>query len=112
IMLLQDKIILVTGAGQGMGRGIAQALAEEGAHVVVTDLRPEPIRETAALVEAAGRRALPLVVDVTDADAVARAIEQTVETFGRLDGLVNNAGVVKMDPALDISERDWTFHFE
>lgn len=111
-MLLQDKIILVTGAGQGLGRGIAQALAEDGAAVVATDLRLEPVQETARLVEAAGRPALPLVVDVTERATIERAVEQTVATFGRLDGLVNNAGVVKMAPALEIEPREWAREFE
>ncbi|MBE7555239.1 MAG: SDR family oxidoreductase [Anaerolineales bacterium] len=111
-MLLKDKVIFVTGAGQGMGRGIAQAVAEAGAHVVVSDLRLGPVQETARLVEAAGRRALPLMADVLDSQVVQSAIRQTIETFGRLDGWVNNAGVVKMDSALDMAEEDWGFQFE
>src|SRR3712207_3684969 len=102
-MLLKDKVIFVTGAGQGMGRGIAQAVAEAGADVVVSDLRLEPVQETAKLVEAAGQRALPLIADVIDAQVMQQAIQQAVDTFGRLDGWVNNAGVVKMDSALDIA---------
>lgn len=111
-MLLEDRVVFVTGAGRGMGRGIAQAVAEEGAAVAMCDLRPEPVQETAALIESQGESVLALVADVTDSDAVRRAIQETVATFGRLDGLVNNAGVVKMDPALDISADDWAFHFE
>ncbi|MCL4295069.1 MAG: SDR family oxidoreductase [Anaerolineae bacterium] len=111
-MLLKDKIIFVTGAGQGMGRGIAQAVAEAGAHVVVNDLRLEAVQETARLVEAAGQHALPLMADVLDSQVMQSAVQQTVETFGRLDGWVNNAGVVKMDSALDIAEEDWGFQFE
>lgn len=111
-MLLKDRVIFVTGAGQGMGRGIARAVAEEGASVAMCDLRPEPVQETATLIESQGGSALALVADVTDEDAVRDAITRTVETFGRLHGLVNNAGVVTMDPALDISADDWAFHFE
>jgi meso-butanediol dehydrogenase/(S,S)-butanediol dehydrogenase/diacetyl reductase len=111
-MLLRDKVIFVTGAGQGMGRGIAQAVAEAGAHVVVSDLRLEPVQETAKLVEMTGRRALPLIADVLDSQVMQSAIQQTADTFGRLDGWVNNAGVVKMDSALDITEEDWSFQFE
>ena len=69
-MLLKDKTILVTGAGQGIGRGIVQALAEEGASVVVTDLKIETVEETARLVEGAGGQTLPLVADVTDVSAI------------------------------------------
>jgi NAD(P)-dependent dehydrogenase (short-subunit alcohol dehydrogenase family) len=111
-MLLKDKIIFVTGAGQGMGRGIAQAVAEAGGHVVVSDLRLESVQETASLIEATGQRALPVIADVLDAAEMQAAIRQAVDTFGRLDGWVNNAGVVKLDSALDISEEDWGFQFE
>jgi len=111
-MLLKDKVISVTGAGQGMGRGIAQAVAEAGADVVVSDLRLEPVQETAKLVEVAGQRALPLIADVIDAEVMEQAIQQAVDTFGRLDGWVNNAGVVKLDSALDIASEDWMFQFE
>ena len=65
----------MTGAGQGIGRSTAQAVAEEGAHVVVTDIHESVIAETAELVEGTGQRALPLVVDVTDAKAVGDAIK-------------------------------------
>jgi len=111
-MLLKDKVIFVTGAGQGMGRGIAQAVAEAGAQVVVSDLRLEPVQETARLIEAGGQHALPLIADVLDAEEMSSAIQQAVAAFGRLDGWVNNAGVVKMDSALDMSEEDWAFQFE
>lgn len=111
-MLLKDKVIFVTGAGQGMGRGIAQAVAEAGALVVVSDLRLESVQETARLVEAAGRRALPLMADVLDSQVMQIAVQQTLDAFGRLDGWVNNAGVVKLDSALDIAEEDWSFQFE
>jgi NAD(P)-dependent dehydrogenase (short-subunit alcohol dehydrogenase family) len=95
-----------------MGRGIAQAVAEAGAHVVVSDLRLEPVQETARLIEASGQRVLPLIADVLDAEVMQQAIQQAVDAFGRLDGWVNNAGVVKMDSALDITEEDWAFQFE
>jgi meso-butanediol dehydrogenase/(S,S)-butanediol dehydrogenase/diacetyl reductase len=112
IMLLKDKVIFVTGAGQGMGRGIARAVAEAGAHVAVSDLSLEPVQETAQLVEATGQQALPLIADVLNAEVIEAAIRQTVNIFGRLDGWVNNAGVVKMNSALDISEEEWSFQFE
>jgi NAD(P)-dependent dehydrogenase (short-subunit alcohol dehydrogenase family) len=110
-MLLKDRVILVTGAGRGIGRGIAEAVAEAGGVVVATDLESGPARETAQAVEEAGRRALALVCDVTDADTVSHAIEETVETFGRLDGLVNNAGLLVMDTALGATAEDWDRQF-
>ena len=106
-MLLKDKIIFVTGAGRGMGRGIAQALAEAGAQVIVGDLAIEPVRETAALVEKLGQSALAVVLNVTEADSVRAAIGAAVDRFGRIDGWVNNAGIVKMDAALDVDIADW-----
>ena len=84
-MLLKDKIIFVTGAGQGMGRGIAQAVAEAGADVVVSDLRLEPVQETAKLVETTGQRALPLIADVIDTEIMEQAIQQAVDTFLQSD---------------------------
>lgn len=109
-MLLKDKVIFVTGAGRGIGRGIAEALAEAGADVAAGDLQLEPVQATAQRVEAAGRRALPLVLDVTDRATVSGAIARTLETFGRLDGWVNNAGFIRMDAACDIRPEDWQAH--
>lgn len=106
-MLLNDRAIFVTGAGRGMGRGIAEALAEAGAHVVVGDLTLDPVQETAQLVEQRGRRALPLVIDVRERASIEAAIERAVEAFGQLDGFVNNAGIVQMNAALDVSATEW-----
>jgi meso-butanediol dehydrogenase/(S,S)-butanediol dehydrogenase/diacetyl reductase len=106
-MLLKDKVIVVTGAGRGMGRGIAEAVAEAGADLVVGDLALEPVTETAQRVEACGRRGLALALDVTDRDSIAAVIARAVQAFGRLDGWVNNAGIVRMDPALDLKPGDW-----
>jgi meso-butanediol dehydrogenase/(S,S)-butanediol dehydrogenase/diacetyl reductase len=109
-MLLQNKVIFVTGAGRGMGRGIAEALAEAGADVVVGDLAIEPVQETARLAEARGQCALALQLDVTQRASIEAAIAKTIEAFGRLDGWVNNAGIIKMDAALDIALEDWEAH--
>lgn len=108
--MLKDKVIFVTGAGRGMGRGIAEALAEAGADVAMGDLAIEPVRETAQLVEARGRRALAVPLDVTQRASIEAAIAQTIAVFGRLDGWVNNAGIIKMDAALDIALADWETH--
>ncbi|HEY8284195.1 MAG TPA: SDR family oxidoreductase [Chloroflexota bacterium] len=105
--MLTDKVIFVTGAGRGMGRGIAEALADAGADVVVGDLALPPVEETARLVEQRGRRALATVLDITRPDTVEAAFARAVQVFGRLDGLVNNAGIVRMDPALEARQEDW-----
>ncbi|MCS6806133.1 MAG: SDR family oxidoreductase [Blastocatellia bacterium] len=111
-MLLKGKVVLVTGAGQGIGRGIAQAVAEAGADLSLVDVRLASVQETAALVQQTGRRALPLLADVTDGESCRQAIAKTVEFFGQLDGLVNNAGIIKMDSALDITAHDWHRQFD
>jgi len=107
-MLLHGKVILVTGAGQGLGAGIARAIAEDGARVVVTDLRLEDAERTARELEGA----IPLSLDVRDRDDIQSVIEQVASRTNRLDGWVNNAGVITMDSALELSHDDWTRHFE
>ena len=110
--MLHGKNVLVTGAGQGIGRGIAQAIAEAGANVGLIDLNDGPLQETAAAIAEGGRGALALVADVTDPDAVCAAIEGFAERFGRLDGLVNNAGVIEMKPAIEVSRDAWDWQFD
>jgi 3-oxoacyl-[acyl-carrier protein] reductase len=89
---LDGKVALITGAGSGIGRASAERFAAEGAQVVVVDLKGEA--ETAAAIEAAGGEALALTADVADEDAVATMAEMAVERFGRVDVLMNNAGVL------------------
>ncbi len=105
-MDLENKVILITGAGRGLGRGIAQAVAEAGARVVLTDLDEAPVAETATRVDPGGDRSLALAADVTDEGAVARSIDRAIQHFGRLDGLVANAGVLTMGEALDSPAAD------
>ncbi len=105
-MLLTDKVILITGAGRGLGRGIAQAVVEAGARVVLTDLEVETVEQTAALVDPTGELSLALAADVTGEDAMARAFDRATERFGRVDGLVNNAGVLAMGAALEAPAAD------
>ena len=102
---LTDRVALVTGSGHGIGRAIAVALAEAGAHVVCCARTQETIDETAALVQARGRRALAVRCDVLHTDQLEHLVAATVEGFGRLDVLVNNAGGAIPRPALDLSER-------
>lgn len=109
--MLQDKVVVVTGAARGMGRGIAQACADAGALLVVGDVNFDGVQETAQLVSQAGRPALPVVLDVTRRESVEDTLARTLETFGRIDGWVNNAGVIKMDSALDTAISDWDWHF-
>jgi NAD(P)-dependent dehydrogenase (short-subunit alcohol dehydrogenase family) len=83
---------MITGAGTGIGRGVALVLAEHGADIVLAGRRPEPLEETARDIEALGRRALVVPTDVTEIDQCERLVDRAVNELGRLDVLVNNAG--------------------
>ncbi len=92
-MKLDDRIALVTGGGSGIGRAIALLFAEEGAQVVVNDVRPEAARETVAAMN--GRRGRAIAADVADSGAVRAMFAEIARDFGRLDVLVNNAGIAE-----------------
>jgi citronellol/citronellal dehydrogenase len=105
---LHGRVAFITGASRGIGKALALRLAAEGADVAVlaksetsTERLPGSIHETADAIRALGRRALPLAVDVRDADALRDAIERTVQDLGSLDILVNNAGAIWTQPILD-----------
>ena len=100
-MNLEDKTILITGAGRGLGRGIAQAAAAAGARLALTDLTVEAVEQTVAMVDPSGERSLALAADVTDEAATEKAFDRAIQHFGRLDGLVNNAGILIMGDAVD-----------
>ncbi|MFF7351357.1 MULTISPECIES: SDR family NAD(P)-dependent oxidoreductase [Streptomyces] len=103
------RTALVTGAGTGIGRGIALAFAHEGAHVVVAGRRAEPLDETVALIERAGGKALAVTADVTSAAELRALVSAAVDRFGSLDVAVNNAGVLtgRGVPAADLPEEAW-----
>jgi NAD(P)-dependent dehydrogenase (short-subunit alcohol dehydrogenase family) len=106
-MLLEGKAVFVTGGGRGIGRGIAEALSEAGAKVGIGDLSREDAEETAGLVMARGRRAFAVTLNVVEELSLAAAVEATVTAFGRLDGWVNNAGVLRMGAALEAPATDF-----
>ena len=110
--ILQDRVVLVTGAGQGIGRGVAEAIAEAGGQVIATDLREEAATATAAAVTADGGRALGIRLDVTDEAMFRTVTAQVVTELGRLDGVVNNAGVLSMGPAFNFELDDWRWELE
>jgi 2-hydroxycyclohexanecarboxyl-CoA dehydrogenase len=101
---LDSKIAVVTGAGQGIGRGIAQKLAAEGATVVVTDVNEVSAKETAASL---GSDAVGIVTDVTSRDSVDAMVSLVMNQFGRIDVLVNNAGWDKVGPFVESDPADW-----
>ena len=99
-MKLQDKVAIVTGGGQGIGRGIVLCLAEEGADVAVIEINESAARKVAGEVQEMGRRSLAVIADATDNDAVGRSVEEVIDHFGRIDILVNNVGGAA-DPGRD-----------
>jgi NAD(P)-dependent dehydrogenase (short-subunit alcohol dehydrogenase family) len=109
---LTGQVALVTGAGAGIGQGIAVSLAEHGADVVVVDIDPGRAEQTVALIRATGREPLFVATDVMDTAQIAAAFQATEEKFGRLDILVNNAGGVASRPFLQQSERSWRRHID
>lgn len=112
MVLLKEKIILVTGAGQGIGRGVAAAVAEAGGHVVSTDLNSDAAADTAAEITRAGGQAVSYILDVTDEEAFQSVVSQVVNGLGHLDGLVNNAGVLSMGPAFNGELDEWRRQME
>ena len=92
---LDNKTIIVTGAGSGIGRETSLVLAKEGATVVMMDVNVEGLQETATL---GGEKCHPLAIDLTNANAIAEAVSQTVEQYGKLDGLVHCAGISSRKP--------------
>ena len=94
-MNLQDKVIVVTGGGQGLGRAMAVSLAKDGAKLALIDLDQDLLNETAALVEEAGSSAKTYVANVTVETDVETTFDAIVNDFGGLDGLINNAGILR-----------------
>jgi len=105
--LLADKIAVVTGAGRGIGRAVALAYAKMGADVICVSRTEENSAKVAAEVEALGRRAWAVAVDVSDTAAVDAAAKGILESTGRVDILVNNAGVTRDNLLMRMSEEEW-----
>ncbi|MEW9855305.1 SDR family NAD(P)-dependent oxidoreductase [Novosphingobium sp. M1R2S20] len=104
---MEGKVALVTGAAAGLGRSTALKLAQAGADVAIVDIAEDGLRETASDVEAAGRKALVLSLDLSERANCATAVQQTLGTFGRLDALCNVAGVMKPGPTTAFPDEAW-----
>ncbi|OPX86548.1 MAG: 3-oxoacyl-(acyl-carrier-protein) reductase FabG [Pelotomaculum sp. PtaB.Bin104] len=106
-MGVNHKTAIVTGAGSGIGAGIAAMLAQKGANVIVLDLNRAGAEKTAGEITAAGGKAIALQVDVTSWPEVCAAVAEAARVFGTVDILVNNAGALKDSSILKMSEQDW-----
>jgi NAD(P)-dependent dehydrogenase (short-subunit alcohol dehydrogenase family) len=104
---LTGKVAIVTGASRGLGQSFARALAAAGADLVLTSRQPETLREFQREIEAMGRRALALALDVREQESIRRMAGQAAAHFGRIDILVNNAGCNVRKPALEVTWDDW-----
>jgi 3-oxoacyl-[acyl-carrier protein] reductase len=104
---LQDKIAIVTGAGQGIGQAIAVRLAQEGAEVIVSDINLQGVEQTASQIRQMDRKSLALKVDVANFEDVQAMVQKSTEEFGRADILVNNAGVTKDNLLVRMTQQQW-----
>src|SRR5713226_9218224 len=101
------RVALVTGASQGIGRACALALAEAGAQVALGARNAEKLQALAREIEAKGKKALVLSLDVSNRDSIKAAVAKALETWGKIDILVNNAGFAKDNLALRMTPEDW-----
>jgi NAD(P)-dependent dehydrogenase (short-subunit alcohol dehydrogenase family) len=104
---LDEKVAIVTGAGQGLGEAIARTLAEAGAKVAVNDLNPDRAERVAAAIRSSGGQAVGITADISNKFQCVHLIETTRAEWGRLDILVNNAGVEPVESILKLDEWDW-----
>ena len=112
---LKDKVALVTGTGSqiGYGKGVALTLAQEGCDIISADIDLEGARQTAAAVEALGRRALAVKVDVRDRAEVDDMVRKVLDKFGRIDILINNTGISgEWKPFVEMTREDWDYDIE
>lgn len=104
---LKGQVGIVTGGGQGLGKAFCLAFAEAGADIVIADINPETGPKTAEEIQTKGRRAIFVETDVCKRESIQAMVEKTIEEFGKIDFLMNNAGVVNWCEAEQIREEDW-----
>ncbi|MCJ7684655.1 MAG: SDR family oxidoreductase, partial [Desulfobacteraceae bacterium] len=111
-MKLNNKVAIITGASKGIGKGIAIRYAHEGATVIVASRSMDLLSAIAEEINSEGGQALALKVDVRKHESIQEVVNKTVEEFGRLDIMVNNAGISMAHPSEDLSPEDWTWAVE
>ena len=106
-MELRDKVVIITGASKGLGVGMATVCAREGAKVVLAARSADLLRQVAGDITATGGQAHPVVCDMAKLPDLHRLVDETTRLYGRIDGLINNAGVNFVKPFLETTEADW-----
>ncbi|MEZ4486608.1 MAG: 3-oxoacyl-[acyl-carrier-protein] reductase [Cyanobacteriota/Melainabacteria group bacterium] len=104
---LKDQVALVTGSGRGIGRSIAESLMAAGAKVVISDINEETCKKTASELKEMGGETLSVVCDVTNSESIEKMVEKIMSEWGRIDVLVNNAGITRDNLYMRMSEQDW-----
>jgi 3-oxoacyl-[acyl-carrier protein] reductase len=107
MQLMQDKVAIVTGAAAGIGAGVAELFAESGARVFLVDIDGAQAKKVAAGIEAKGGLAFAFEADARNREAMAKVIDDAIARFGRIDVLINNAGVYPRQPFLEMTEEQW-----
>lgn len=106
-MLLKNKVVIVTGASKGLGAAISRLCAKAGARIILAARSMDQLKDLQKTIEAEGNVALPIQCDVSKLSDLQQLVDRTVQAFGRIDGLVNNAGVNFVKSFLDTDEREW-----
>jgi len=106
-MILDEKVAIITGAAQGLGKAIALRYAHEGANIVIVDLNEKKGNEVKKEIEAFGKKALLVKIDICVISQIKKMVQKTVEVFGKVDILVNNAGIMIRCPFLEVTEDIW-----
>ncbi len=106
-MRFEDQVVVVTGAASGIGLATAKAFAREGAQVVITDIAPDSVSATVKDIQSEGGRVLGLTGDVSEPSTVNEHVDAVLQAFGRIDVLVNNAGIIRRGPTAQVSVEAW-----